>query len=146
MSDKTDAPDADPTALKRLVDKFSTKLSDGTMPKGIQRRKATVVIDPELCEPDTFDGPVVIGLEGINAAAELDALKGASDGASAGYAMARKAMRTINGQPMKKHEADLVWEALGFSGRALVMSTFLEKCTGASGAALGKSLGITEET
>lgn len=136
---------ADPGALAALEAKLSSKASDGGAPKTIKRRKGTVTVPAEVCEPDTFDSPVTIGLEGINSAAELESLKAATDGASAGFAMAKRGMRTLNGAPMRKHQIDLVWECLGFSGRAMVVNAYLTQCTGASGVDLGNSPASTED-
>jgi hypothetical protein len=145
MTDKPEATQADSGALAALEAKLSTKASDGGAPRSIKRRQGTVTVPMSVCEPDTFDGPVTIGLEGINAATELEAMKAASDGASAGFAMARRGMRTLNGAPMRKHQADLVWECLGFAGRAMVVSAYLVQCAGAGDADLGKSLGSMED-
>jgi hypothetical protein len=128
-------------ALNALVNKYSKKASDGGAPRKIARRTAVVTIPVSVCEPDTFEGDVIeIGLEGVDSSSELQAMSQASDGASAGFAMARRALKTLNGASMKRHEADLVWEALGFAGRALVVNKYLTDCTGAGGADLGKSL------
>ncbi len=131
-------------ALAALEAKLSTKASEGGAPKKIARRTATVTVGPEVCEPDTFDAPVVIGLEAINSAQELEAMKSASDGASAGFAMAKRGMKTLNGVPMRKHQVELVWECLGFAGRAMVVNAYLTECTGAGGVDLGKSPASTE--
>lgn len=144
MADKTETPVVD-GALAALEAKFSSKLSEGGGAKKITRRTGEVVVPPSVCEPDTFTDAITIGLEGINAQSELEAMKAASDGASAGFAMAKLGMKTLNGVSMRKHQRDLVWECLGFAGRAMVVNAYLTQCTGAGGADLGKSLGITEE-
>lgn len=146
-ADKPKAPvNAGAGALSALVNKYSSKASDGGAPRKIRRRSAVVTVPVSVCEPDTFEGDVIdIGIEGVDSNTELSAMGQATDGASAGFAMARRAMRTLNGAPMKKHEADLVWEALGFAGRALVVNKYLTDCTGAAGADLGKSLGNEED-
>jgi len=131
--------------LAALEAKFSSKLSEGGTGKKINRRKGEAVVPLSVCEPDTFDEPPVIGLEGLTSQQEFEAMKAASDGASAGYSMAKAAMRTLNGEPMRQRQRDLVWECLGFGGRAVVVNAYLVQCTGAGAADLGKSLGITEE-
>lgn len=137
--------DVNPNALATLEAKFTTKVSKGEKPRKISRRTGAVTITPEMCEPDTFDGPIVIGLEAINSSTELEAMKESADGASAGFAMARKGMRTLNGAPMKKHQADLVWECLGFKGRTMVVNAYLTQCTGAGeDVDVGKSQEETE--
>lgn len=132
-------------ALGALERKFSSKLSEGGGGKKIQRRKGSVTIDPKVCEPDTFDAPFTIGLEGLGSQDELESLKGASDGTSAGFEMAKRAMRTVDGEPMRKHQKDLVWECLGFAGRTLVVNAYLTQCTGATEVDVGKSPASTEE-
>jgi len=145
MSDPATKPAPSIGALAALDAKFSTKMSDGGAPKKITRRTGTVQVPLSVCEPDTFDEDPVIGLEGLSAQAEFEAMKSASDGASAGYGMAKLAIRTLNGAPMKSRQRDLVWECLGFGGRAIVVNGYLTQCTGAGAADLGKSLGITTE-
>lgn len=132
-------------ALAALERKFSSKLSEGGTGKKIQRRKGTVTIDPKLCEPDTFDAPFEIGLEGLGSQDELESLKNASDGVNAGFEMARRAMRTLDGVPMRKHQKELVWECLGFAGRTAVVNAYLVQCTGAGAVDVGKSQPSTEE-
>lgn len=144
MSEPAKSP-PNPGALAALDAKFSTKMSEGGKPKAITRRTGTVTVPLSVCEPDTFDGDPVITLEGLSAQAEFEAMKSASDGATAGFAMAKTSMKLLNGEPMKARQRDLVWECLGFGGRAVVVNGYLTQCTGAGAADLGKSLGITTE-
>lgn len=138
------APATEGGALAALERKFSTKLSEGGSGKKIQRRKGFVTITPDMCEPDTFDQPFEIGLEGLGSQDELDSLRGATDGTSAGFEMAKRALRTLDGVPMRKHQKELVWECLGFIGRTQVVNAYLVQCTGAKAADLGNSPASTE--
>lgn len=145
MSDPATKAAPSTGALAALDAKFATKMSDGGAPKKITRRAGTVTVPLTVCEPDTFDEDPVITLEGLSAQAEFEAMKVASDGASAGFAMAKLSMKELNGTIMKSRQRDLVWECLGFGGRAIVVNGYLTQCTGAGAADLGKSLGITTE-
>ena len=136
------APVADDT-MSRLMQKLTVKASDGVAPKGIRRRTADVPIDPALCEPDTFDAPFTVGIESLPPAMEMAAMKEGGDGVTIGLALAKRALRTVDGRPLKKVEIDVLWDALGFQGRLVVCNAYLAHCTGvADGGALGKSLGI----
>ena len=140
MSDE--APDSG-TQMSRLMSKLTVKASSGSAPKGIRRRTAEVPIDPALCEPDTFDAPFTVGIESLPPQQEMEAMKAGGDGVMLGLALARKSLRTIDGVPLKRVEADVLWDALGFQGRLVLCNAYLQHCTGVKdGAALGKSLGI----
>lgn len=146
METKTDtAPATEGGALAALERKFSTKLSEGGTGKKIKRRTGKVIIQPHMCEPDTFDAPFEIGLEGLGSQDELESLKGATDGTSAGFEMAKRALRTVDGAPLRKHQKELVWECLGFVGRTQVVNAYLVQCTGAKDADLGNSPASTED-
>lgn len=140
------APDpalVDPNALDRLVAKMSTSASSGEGPKRIQRRSHTVVIDPAICELDTFDAPFKLRLEGLSAEAELEAYR-SGDSTTAGLTMAKKAIREMNGKPLRKSQIDLIWECLGMSGRMAVVNAFMVHCTGVD-SGLGKSVKTSTE-
>lgn len=137
--------DFDPAALDAFIAKVSSKASAGGSGKKIRRRIAHVTVYPEMCEPDAFDKPFRLTIEGLSSAQEATALQGASDGFSMGLAMGKLSIRAMNGKAIKTNYVAPLWEALGFAGRIAVMNSYLKYCTGANAAELGKSLGVAIE-
>lgn len=137
-TDDTDVPKLNPGALDALTKKFTAKLSDGKMPT-ITRRSSTITIPLSACEPDTFGEDPIITIEALSAEQELACLKEASDGNTGGLMMAKRAMKTLHGAPiLKARQRDLIWDCLGFGGRAMLVNEYLVKCTGAPGVDMGK--------
>lgn len=135
----------DKGAFDRFMDRAAPKMSEGGQAGGaMRRREATCTIDHRMCEPGYFDAAFQITVSSLTSADELDALKAAGSETSIGHVMAKRSVRSMNGRPLSRVEVDLLWEALGFSGRVAVMNLFTVHCTGADGASLGKSLNSVE--
>ena len=129
-----------PGAFDDFLNRVSTVVSDGGAPKTIRRRMATVTIDHRLCEPGLFEEPFQLTVEGLSSDDELAALNSSSDGQSIAFNMTLKSIREFNGRKLKKHEVQVLWEALGLAGRIAVLNAFMRHCTGADEDLLGKSL------
>lgn len=132
-------------ALSALEARFSTKASAGGGDKKIKRRTAEVEIPKSICEPGAFDEDILVGIEGLSSAEELESYRKATDGTVAGLEMARRSLRTLNRQPMRSHQRDLLWEVLGMAGRAFVMNAYMTECSGAASADLGKLQSVKED-
>lgn len=110
--------------VSALMDRVSGKLSEGGQAKGLKRRTATFLLKKELCEPDAFEEDITVEIGGLSAKEEHEALKDAGDGASTVFAMAKLAIRTIDGEVVRREARNVVWDALGFGGRTAVVNHF----------------------
>lgn len=118
-------------ALGAMLDNVTGKVSEGGAPKGIRRRTAKFTIAAAVCEPDTFPTDFEVEVSSLSQAEELEAFKeGGETGSSAVFSMAKRSLRTIDGEPVRKNYRDLVWDALGFGGRTVVVNHFTEHCLG----------------
>ncbi len=132
-------------AFDAFIERRTAKASDGGPPPALKRRQATVTIQHDICEPGAFDAPFELTLEGLSPKDELEAMGAAGDKGGAGMAflMAKRSVKAFAGRPLRNWEVDLLWESLGFAGRAAVSSAFMEHCTGVQNeASLGNSLGV----
>lgn len=156
---KEEAPKLDGQAFAKFLAKNSAQASSGALPS-MRRRKVYVTIYPEMCRPNTFDGPIEIGLEELDSASERKAYlsvassspriaEGAPEdiesrdptmvGAAFSMALARLALVELNGYRLQPHEAEMVWEALGLSGRQVCGQVFLEGACGMDQDVMAKS-------
>lgn len=137
-------PAYDPGEFDEFLGRVTTKTSSGRKPAPLRRRTATVKIDPALCLPDTFHSKFKLTLVSLNSNDEKKALQAGTDGQTVAFAMTKMAIKKFNGRPLQRHHVDLIWEALGTSGRSAVTNVFMAHCTGANDKALGKSLASVE--
>lgn len=134
----------DAGAFDRFLNRAAPSISEGGAGQAMRRREASTVIDHRICEPGYFDAPFRITVSSLSSADELLALKNAGDQTAIGHVMAKSAVRKMNGRNLKSFEVDMLWEALGFAGRCAVANLFMQHCTGADDALLGKSLSGVE--
>ena len=149
----------DKGALARFMAKNSASASSGALPT-MRRRKVFVTIFPEMCRPDTFDAPIELGMEELNAGAERTAFLSVASaapktdggdledievrdptmvGSAFSMALARLAIVELNGQRLQPHEVDMVWEAIGLAGRQVCGQVFLDGACGMDQDAMAKS-------
>lgn len=114
--------------------------SIGSM-RGIQRRRATCVIDCGSCEPGMFDEDFELTLQSLDSATELRAAaKAKGDASQLALWMTYFALHAVNGVVIDESlgERGFLWEALG-GARQLAMGVFAKSLMPDSVAA-GKAL------
>ena len=114
--------------------------SIGSM-KGIQRKRATFVVDCGSCEPGMFDEDFELTLQSLDSATELRAAaKSKGDPSTLALWMAYHSLYAVNGVPIDETigERGFLWEALG-GCRHLAMGVFAKSLMPDSAAA-GKAL------
>ena len=110
--------------------------------KGVPRRRVTFPMPAESCAPGLFDDDFEITVESLSSRVELEAAKKAkADPASISMWFAYYSIVAVNGEPLDDGagERDLFWEALGTSGRQIVMGVFAQTCMGDL-ASMGKAM------
>lgn len=135
--------------LKRLM---SRATSDETgKPTTLRRRRMRFLMDYQLCDPGGFESDFYILLESPSTEIELAAMKVAGNNGPAALAMemARRCIVSIDGEPVRDDDLsrDVVWEALGNKGRALLTNQWNELSGGGLEAetnALKKAQGSTQ--
>ena len=141
---EADANAFSPDAFDEFYKRHTAKASTGGKPAPLRRRYATAIVDPSLCLPGAFGAKFKLKMGSLNSNDEMKALQTGLDGQSVAYAMCKKAICEFNGRKLRKHEIDMLWEALGTAGRSAVTAVFMSHCTGADEQALGKSLASVE--
>lgn len=117
----------------------------------IKRRKVTFELDGVECEPDMFvneSGEYIsfsVTLRSLTSAQEIEAMRGAKDGAMAPMLLCRQSLFAINEKPLSTTDRDFFWECFGASGRQICLMAF-ESLGAASRAALGKFLSTRSES
>lgn len=139
--------DFNPRAFDQFFERFSASVSSGKDPEVMRKTRATFVIPEELQRPDTFNGPIKIGLEELNSADEeqvLLKLPPQVNEQSMSVALAKRAIVDLNGRRLQSHEVDMVWDALKMGGRIAAGSIYILHCSGMNEAHLGNSLDSVE--
>lgn len=112
-------------ALSRLMNRATTDESG----RGgrLRRRRICFTIDPEICEPGAFEADFELVMEAPSAEQELAAAKlyGAQPGAMV-LELIKSCLVSIDGEPLRDSDMsrEVVWEALGMTGRALIGEKF----------------------
>jgi hypothetical protein len=147
-TETTPAPPA-PSRLKAnpelITQLFERKTSVGltTDKPLIERRKFEFQLDGSACAPGVFvdeDGEyfdVMVTLQSLSSAEEIEALTGVRDPNQAPYVLAKRSLLALNGHVLSADEREFFWEALGMGGRQLAFLAF-GTIGSASGVALGK--------
>lgn len=139
----------------RATNDFMDRLL-GRLPKGmdalsgkkplIRPREVTFLFDGSAGAPEIFTDAdtgdyldVEITVRSLSSADEIEALSGISNNIGAApYALAKRSLHAVEGKPLNSEGRDLIWEALGSTGRQLVLMAFQGLGGGASEAAMGK--------
>lgn len=156
-----------------MLERVSGSASGGDIHRSLRRRLVSIVIEPELCRPETFIKAFKLEMMELDSEQELralaklgrfsvpdkgelepevspdgDTLPDGEDAASAGQALAmalaREALFSVNGRKLGAHEKSLLWEILGFGGRLAAGMTFISHGTGLDPELLGKSVASVE--
>lgn len=111
----------------------------------IKPREVTFLFDGSAGAPNIFidqNGDyldVQITVRTLSSAEEIEALGSITNNVGAApYALAKRALYAVEGKPLKADQRELIWEALGSTGRQLVLMAFQNLGGGASEAAMGK--------
>lgn len=148
----------DPSEWKRFLAAHTKAASEGGPPPEIRRRHVVVTIFPEMCRPDTFKAPIEVKLRELDSAQERNAQLSVTAAAVAAsgdedpesrdpmmvtsafsMALAKAAVVSVNDVAVASHEVNMLWEAIGFSGRQLLGEMFMLHCCGADAKAAEKS-------
>jgi hypothetical protein len=121
----------DPRAFEAMMGKFSANASEGGQPKSMPVRKVDVIIDARMCIPGTFDTDIKVRLHSLTANDELAEMENVKGAGSLAHRMAKRSIHSCNGRVLKDYEVDMLWNAIGFAGRAELANKFMEHCTGA---------------
>jgi len=163
-----------PGAFDAALARNSGAASSGDIHRTLRRRFVSLVIEPDLCRPDTFAEPFKLALMELDSDQELRALArlgrfvipgkdNESDGDGDGdgdelpeseeatqagqalaLALAREAIYSINDRKLAPHEKPIVWEMLGMGGRLAAGTVFIAHGTGMDPDLLGKSIASVE--
>ena len=156
MSEEQIKPD--PSEWKRFVAAHTKSASEGGPPPEIRKRHVVVTLYPEMCRPDTFRAPIEVKLRELDSAQERNAQLSVTAATQAAnddedpegrdpmmvtsafsMALARAAIVAVNDVAVASHEVNMLWEAIGFSGRQILGEMFMLHCCGADGKAAQKS-------
>lgn len=128
----------------------------GRMPSGmdalsggkslIKSREVTFLFDGSAGAPGIFTDSegnyldVMLTVRTLSSAQEIEALSALGEGNIMGapYALAKQSLVAVEGKPLKTESRELIWEALGSTGRQLVLMAFQQLGGGASESAMGK--------
>lgn len=130
-----------PEALQEAFERFTRSgAGDG---QSMPRRELTFTVDPSYCEPGVFRSDFELTLRSLDSTNELAAATEAEGSGNAMmYGFAKRSVYAFDGQPIDRIRRDFLWEALGTSGRQLVLGKFGELNT-ASDAAKEKAHATT---
>jgi hypothetical protein len=133
--------------LDQLFGRFP-KGMDALSGKGgqlIKPREVTFIFDGMAGAPGIFTDEngdyldVELTVRTLSSSEEIEALS--SIGTEIGavpYALAKRSLYAVEGKPLRDEQRPLIWEALGSTGRQLVLMAFQNLGGGASEAAMGK--------
>lgn len=160
----------EPGVFDAVLARVSGSASGGDIHRSLKRRMVSIVIEAELCRPETFSSAFRLELMELDSDQELRALtklgkftvpdrgdledvenqdlpeseEAASAGQALAMALAREAIYAVNGRKLAPHEKALLWEILGFGGRLAAGMTFISHGTGLDPDLLGKSIASVE--
>jgi hypothetical protein len=114
-------------AIARLLARTTT--DQGGQGGKIRRRRFKLTIAPEICENGIFDEPFTLILTSPSSSDEYAAISRAEgDGIRLGFELVKACLVSLNGEPLSDMDLsrDALWDALGFTGRNLVMLKWKE--------------------
>lgn len=115
----------DPGALKAALERFSVSGPGGMSGGGIPKMTITFEVLPSACSPGVFTDAFDLTMESLSTKAEIKAANVAKgDPIVFATHLAYQSMVAFNGTPLGYTEKEWLWEALGTSGRNLVIGQF----------------------